>query len=178
MQMSERAGFDIFLDKLISLNLEFTVEGVPEAVYEIAQKIQIDPLPYRGNISPKETRAVQVTTQGGSSNVTSSITTITQSYYFPGDIICNVNEVISTIAIDSGDDDINDAVDHGNDRDTDIDTDKLVTPEVDSTPPDVVWRWGGNGRSGKFGARNNLVKTDIESFVVLRIKNTLPDNFL
>jgi hypothetical protein len=33
----------------------------------------------------------------------------------------------------------------------------------------VVWRWGGQGPAGKNGARNNLIKTAAEMFVLLRI---------
>lgn len=143
IQMSSRPGFDLFYRNLQDLGLSVVVSSVPDDVYTLAQKISILP-----GTSSEERSTVRVTAAGGVSRVTSSTIVTRRFYEFPAEVFKDVNRSLNLCAKSSV---------------------EVPPEELSLNSPPVVWKWGGMGPSGIGGKRNNLIKTDIEAFVIMRI---------
>ena len=90
--------------------------------------------------SPDQHSSLRVTTAGGSSRVVTDTIVTERTFEFPSSMLRSVNEALGLGTV-------------------------VATGDV----PQVVWKWGGNGPCGIGGRRNNLIKSDISAFVIMRI---------
>ena len=148
VQMSQRAGFSSFLQKLQSSeSLHVVVTPVPEEVFNTAQRISIT---QNSSICTTNVNMISGLGGAGSSRVSADLCLSSQTYHFPPDLFKETKEFLDSTGC------------------------QLFTKAVGAgltaaDTPAAIWRWGGQGRGGMGGARDSLIKSDIDLFVIVRV---------